>query len=170
MSEGIRKKHEGRKDLAGECRFGDTGQLILLFIFVVVWVIDSFFLRVSTFLASYIPWYVQIPIAILFMLASGYLAQNGLKTVFGEKREEPRVIDKGVFGLVRHPIYLGAMLFYLAMIILTLSLFATIILVIIIGFYHYIARYEEQILLNRFGREYKDYMDRVPMWLPRLRK
>lgn len=170
MSEGLRKKHQDRKDLAGEYKFGDTGQLILLFVFLIVWSIDSFFLRISTFLSSYISWYVQVPLAILTMFASGYLAQNGLRTVFGEKRDEPEVIDRGVFSLVRHPIYLGAILFYLTMILLTVSLFAIIFFLVIMGFYHYLAKYEEKLLLKKFDGQYKDYMNRVPMWLPRLRK
>ncbi|MGB3340473.1 MAG: isoprenylcysteine carboxylmethyltransferase family protein [bacterium] len=170
MNERLRKKHQGREDLVGEYRFGDIGQLILLFMFIVVWVADSFFLKCSTFFSLYIPWYVQIPPAILILFASGYLAQNGLKTVFGEVRAEPEVVDKGVFGLVRHPIYLGAILFYLAMIILTISLFSISIFLVIIVFYNYLARYEEKLLLDKFGSEYEKYMNRVPMWFPGLRK
>ena len=170
MSEGLRKKIQDREDLAGEYKLGDAGQLILLFIFFFVWAADSFFLRISTFLSSYIRWYFRIPLIIFFMIVSGYLAQNGLKQVFGKIREEPRVVDQGVFGLVRHPIYLGAVLFYLAMILTTVSLLAVVIFLIIAGFYQYLAKYEEKLLLNKFGSEYRDYMDRVPMWLPRLRK
>ena len=39
----------------GEHPFGDTGQLILLGVFSVVWIGDSFFLHISTFLSAYIP-------------------------------------------------------------------------------------------------------------------
>ena len=170
MSEGSRKTHQDREDLAGEYKFGDTGQLILLVVFLIVWATDSFLLRVSTFLSGYIVWYIQVPLGVLIMFTSGYLAQNGLKTVFGETRDEPRVIDKGVFGLVRHPIYLGAILFYLAMIMFSISLLAITVFLIIITFYNYLARYEERLLLNKFGREYEEYMNRVPMWFPWLRK
>jgi protein-S-isoprenylcysteine O-methyltransferase Ste14 len=170
MNELLKKEHKGRKDLAGEYKFGDTGQLILLFVFIVIWGADSFFFRYSTFLSFYVRWYVQIPLAILFMFASGYLAQKGLKLVFGDFRAEPEIIDKGVFRFVRHPIYLGAILFYLTMIILTVSLLAIVVFLIIIVFYYYLARYEEKLLLKKFDGEYEAYMRRVPMWIPRFRK
>lgn len=86
----------------------------------------------------------------------------------GEKRETPEVVDKDVFGMVCHPIYLAAILFYLGMIMFTFSLFSIGVWIIIIIFYHLISRYEEDLLLKKFGKEYEDYMKRVPMWFPRL--
>jgi len=59
------------------------------------------------------------------------------------------------------------MLFYGGLCLLTLSIFAMIVWVVIIGFYHYLARYEEKLLLDRFGADYKSYMNQVPMWIPR---
>jgi hypothetical protein len=47
------------KEKNGEHPFGDTGQLISLGVFVVVWIGDSFFLRQSTFLSNYVPLYVH---------------------------------------------------------------------------------------------------------------
>jgi hypothetical protein len=35
--------------------------------------------------------------------------------------------------------------------------------------YHYIAKYEEHILINKLGDEYKDYMADVPAWFPKKR-
>jgi protein-S-isoprenylcysteine O-methyltransferase Ste14 len=158
--------HDGRDDLAGEHRWGDTGQLILLFVFLGVWVLDSFILKISTFLNHYIPWFVQVPFALFFLFCSGYLAQKGMKIIFGEKRETPSVVDRDVFGIVRHPIYLAAILLYLGMILFTFSLFSVGVWIIIILFYHLISRYEERLLLKKFGKEYEDYMKRVPMWIP----
>jgi hypothetical protein len=38
------------KEQNGEHPFGDSGQSILLVLFLGIWVVDSFFLRISTFL------------------------------------------------------------------------------------------------------------------------
>jgi hypothetical protein len=38
------------KEKNGEHPFGDSGQVILLVLFLRIWVVDSFFLRISTFL------------------------------------------------------------------------------------------------------------------------
>ncbi len=42
-----RKSHENRKDLAGEYRWGDTGQIILLIVFVIGMISDLFLLKIS---------------------------------------------------------------------------------------------------------------------------
>jgi len=162
-------RHSHRDDLVGEHPFGDTGQLILLIIFLAVWVIDSFVLKLSTFLVQYVSLFLRVPLGIIFLFFAGYLAQQGMKVVFGEEREGPQVIEKGVFKLVRHPVYLGCILFYVALVIFTLSIFATVICSTIIVFYHYLAKYEERLLLANFGDEYEEYMNSVPMWIPRIK-
>jgi protein-S-isoprenylcysteine O-methyltransferase Ste14 len=163
-----RLKRSDRNHLAGEHRWSDTGQLVLLFVFLAVWIIDSFVLRYATFLTTYVPIYIRVPVAIVFLVLSGYLAMTGLNIVFDATREKPGVVSEGVFGIVRHPIYLGSVLFYLVLLVLTLSLAATVVWLVIIVFYHYIAQHEEKLLLMKFGAEYEEYMKAVPMWLPRI--
>ena len=80
------------------------------------------------------------------------------------------MIRKSVFGMVRHPIYLGEILFFLGFLILSLSLAAMAVWVVAVAFLHFIAKYEEKLLLARFGDEYAKYLREVPRWLPRLRK
>jgi protein-S-isoprenylcysteine O-methyltransferase Ste14 len=162
------RRHHDREDLAGEHVFGDLGQLILLIIFLTAWIIDSFFVHYSTFTAKSIPLFVRIPAAALILLISGYIAKAGLKIVFGEVREVPVVIREGVFAVVRHPVYLGAILLYLGLIALTFSLISAVIWIFIIAFYHFIAGKEEKLLLEKFGKEYETYIRDVPMWLPRI--
>ena len=137
--------------------------------FLAVWIVDSFIITYSTFLNNYVPIYIRVPIAIVFLFLSGYVAKTGLDIVFGETRETPGVVSKGIFGVVRHPIYLGSILFYLALLLLSISISAAIVWLIIIGFYHYLALYEEKLLVKKFGTEYTEYMKKVPMWLPKTR-
>ena len=162
------KRHHDRPDLVGEHSFGDLGQIILLLIFLAVWVTDSFFLKYSTFIAGNVSPYVRIIIAAAILFCSGFLAMGGLKIIFGEVREKPMVVRKGVFGRVRHPIYSGSILLYLGLIVLTLSIISAIIWVFIVVFYYYISKYEEKILLKEFGSEYEEYMNEVPMLIPRI--
>jgi len=74
-----------------------------------------------------------------------------------------------VFGLVRHPIYLGSILLYLGLILYTLSLASVVIWLVIIVFYYFISRYEEKILTDFFGEEYVSYKQKVPMLFPKLK-
>jgi protein-S-isoprenylcysteine O-methyltransferase Ste14 len=142
------------------------GQLILLVVFLVVWIADSFVFKYFTFLTQYISNYIRVPIALIVLVISGLLAWAGLKIVFGETREEPQVITTGVFSIVHHPIYFGSILLYLGFILLSLSLLSVLIWFIIIVFYYMISRHEEKLLTQRFGSAYEEYKKKVPMLFP----
>jgi len=161
----LRKSHQHRSDLTGEYAFGDMGQLILLVVFFVVWIADSFVFKYSTFLTQYVSNYIRVPIALIILTISGLLAGFGLNTVFGKTREEPQVITTGVFSIVRHPIYLSSTLLYLGFILLSLSLLSVLVWILIIVFYYMISRYEEKLLTQRFGSAYEEYKKKVPMLL-----
>jgi protein-S-isoprenylcysteine O-methyltransferase Ste14 len=164
------KRSQQRHDLAGEHWFTDRGQVLFACLFAAVWVSDSFFLNYSTFPTQYMLVSVRIPIGITLLALAGYLSGKGLHIVFGEKRQKPSVIQKGVFGVVRHPIYLAEILLYLGLLVLNMSLAALGVWIAAIIFLHYVSRYEEKLLIERFGEEYKQYMRRVPMWLPGIRR
>jgi len=165
-----KKAHRHRSDLTGEHTVGDAGQLLLACLFAATWILDTFFLKYTTFLNRHVPIGIRIPFGVVLLVLSGYLAKTGLSIVFGEQREKPGVIRKGVFNFVRHPIYLSEILLYLGFLTLSISLAAALVWVIAIVFLHYISRYEEKLLLDRFGAAYEQYMREVPMWIPRLRK
>jgi protein-S-isoprenylcysteine O-methyltransferase Ste14 len=118
-------------------------------------------------LNGFVPAWLRIPLGIMLLIVSGYLSKTGLAIVFGEKREKPEVLRKKVFGLVRHPVYLGELLLYLGLLMFSISLMAAGIWLLAIIFLHSISRHEEKLLLQRFGEEYRVYMRNVPMWLPR---
>lgn len=162
------KKHHGHPHLTGEHKYGDRGQLILLFLFLAIWITDSFIFNYSTFLGDAIPDFIRISLAGVVLVTAWYLARGGMKAVFGTKREKPEVISSGVFRLVRHPIYTGAILFYLGAILITMSIASFVFWILIILFYLFIARYEERILTETFGEEYTNYRKKVGMLVPKF--
>jgi protein-S-isoprenylcysteine O-methyltransferase Ste14 len=155
-------------ELTGEHGLGDAGQAFFACLFGVVWFADTFFLRYTTFLNQYIPFMIKVVPGVAFLLLSAYLASTGLATVFGTGRRNIGVIREGVFNYVRHPIYLSEILLYLGLLIISMSVAATIVWLLAIGFLHYISRYEERLLHARFGKDYEQYMQEVPMWIPVL--
>lgn len=161
-----RKTHEHRKDLGGEHKLGDIGQIILLVFFITGILADKFILHCSVFSIQFLPSYLRVLISLPFFVFSFYLARYGLKIIFGEQREELVIIKSGVFSIVRHPIYLGSILVYFGFIIISLSIIAFCIWVIIILFYYYISRYEEKVLIDKLGVQYEDYTREVPMFIP----
>jgi protein-S-isoprenylcysteine O-methyltransferase Ste14 len=85
-------------------------------------------------------------------------------------REEHHLITGGVYRLVRHPIYLGLWLWALAQFLLLQNWIAG--LAGLIGFlplYLYRVPREEQMMIDAFGDEYREYMAKTPRLLPRFR-
>jgi protein-S-isoprenylcysteine O-methyltransferase Ste14 len=162
------RSHEHRTDLTGEHVVGDAGQIIFACLFFTAWIADTFFLKISTFFNAYVSAFIRVPAGIIFFIIAGYLSRTGLSIVFGEEREKPEVIRKSVFGIVRHPIYLAEILFYLSLLLFSVSLISSVIWFLSICFLHFIARHEEKLLLLRFKNDYKNYMNDVPMWIPRF--
>jgi len=166
-----RKALGHRDDLTGEHPAGDVGQLILFAAFLVTWILDSFVFGYSTFLAPRVPWYVRVPVSGLMLAAAGLLARIGHRTVFQQIRQTPRVISTGAFAVVRHPMYTGSLLLYLGLAFITMSVLSGCVWVVAVAFYYVISRYEEKLLVHRFGTAYERYRKRVPMLLPiRLRR
>ena len=158
-----------RDDLTGEHGWGDAGQMLFALLFFGVWIADSFFLRYTTQLDEVVPTMARKPIGAVLLFVSAYCAWSGLRIVFGEVREEPSVIRKGVFAVVRHPIYLSEVLVYLGLFMITMSLAAGAVGMCASVFLYHLCRHEERLLLRRFGKEYESYMHDVGMWIPRIR-
>jgi len=165
-----KKAQQQGDDLTGEHAVGDAGQMVLACLFPAMWIADTFFFKYTTFLNHYVPLAVRIPSGVVLLVLSAYLARTGLSIVFGEQRDKPGVITESVFSVVRHPVYLSEILLYLGLLMLSVSLAAAVVWIMAVGFLHYISRYEERLLLARFGEEYEQYMKEVPMWIPRFRK
>lgn len=159
-------EHEHRPDVAGEHPLGDIMQGILLLVFIAGILIDRLLFKTNAVLSPYIPLWVRISATGVLLGFAWKYAVSGLRTVFGEIREQPFVIRENVFAETRHPVYLGAILMYLAAVVLSLSLIGAALWILIVLYYRYLARYEEGLLTKKFGEDYRLYMRQVPMWLP----
>jgi len=170
MVKGYKKKsHEHRSDLAGEHRWGDMGQLIFFIVFIIGMIADVFFLHFSSFLQDIISWYVPVILFFPLFFIALYFVQSSHKKIFQEERKELVVIKEGVYARMRHPMYFGAILMFFSFVILSFSLIALAIFVVIVLFYYVLCRYEEQVIIEKLGDAYKDYMEQVPMLFPKLR-
>ena len=160
-----RHRHGSREDLVGEHPLGHALQIISFVGFLLLWVTDSFFLRLSTFPAEFIPFSIRlIPAIPLFYLAV-YLLRSSHNAVFGQVREKPQVITGGVFSISRHPLYLSALLFYAVFFLTTLSLLSLAFLGCIFFSYNFLAAFEERLLEEKHGKEYREYKGKTRRWL-----
>ncbi len=155
----------------GEHPYGDLGQLILLVIFLVVWVADSFLLHSSTFLAPYLPLSLRLLIMILALATAFFLVKSGHVVIsHGNHGRLPQsVVTTGAFRYVRHPLYLGCLLVYFGLAVATASLISLALLAVILPFYNFLATYEENLLESLFGESYLTYKDKTGKWLPRMK-
>ncbi|MGD0827914.1 MAG: isoprenylcysteine carboxylmethyltransferase family protein [Desulfobaccales bacterium] len=156
---------DGIKEKNGEHPYGDAGQLILLGLFLIVWVADSFFLHLSTFL--YLPWYIRLIFLVSCLAVAAFLFKSGHGVVSHSQRSGD-MVTTGAFKYVRHPLYLGCILFYLGLALSTASLFSLVLWVAICIFYNYLASYEEKLLEAKFGEGYKIYKEQTGKWIPRM--
>jgi len=155
------------KEKNGEHPFGDAGQLLLLGVFLIVWIGDSFFLHRSTFLSDYVPLYIRLIILGLTLAAAICLFRSGHDVVSHEQRPNG-VVAAGAFRYVRHPLYLASILTYLGLTVSTASLFSLALLVGIFVFHNHIASYEEELLETQYGEDYRKYKMRTGKWMLRI--
>ena len=156
-------KH-GHEHLAGEKPGSHTNQMILMIVFFVVWGVDSFLLHWTTFLFDLnLIWIYVIP-AGLILVISVYLMNASHKDLFDTK--VVGVSSVGVYGRVRHPMYLGTHLFYLGLAVGTFSLAAVVVWIVAVAYYNSLANFEENLLEERFGSEYLEYKKNVRKWVP----
>lgn len=81
------------------------------------------------------------------------------------------LITNGPFAFVRNPLYVGNMLLYLGVGVMSMALFPWLLIVAAVWFYiqyTLIVSKEEEYLAERFGGDYEHYREKVPRFFPRL--
>jgi len=79
-----------------------------------------------------------------------------------------KLITRGPYGLVRHPSYLAYFLMIIGVTLVWRRWFTLLPWAAIPG-YVVISRIEEEMLVNKFRDQYRDYMNRVGAYTPKLR-
>lgn len=81
------------------------------------------------------------------------------------------LIISGPFAYVRNPLYVGNILIYLGLGIMSFALFPYLQIVAILYFllqYYLIVKEEEKYLVEKFGDNYRNYCKNVPAFIPKL--
>jgi len=86
-----------------------------------------------------------------------------------EIRENHELITRGIYGMIRHPMYASQWLVALAQLLLLQNWIAGFLnLLAFIPFYFLRVRAEEQMMVETFGDQYRAYMRKVGAILPKL--
>jgi protein-S-isoprenylcysteine O-methyltransferase Ste14 len=83
-------------------------------------------------------------------------------------RNVQRLVTYGIFSWSRNPLYNGNFLIWMGFVTISGVLWFLPIAVLLFAVeYELIVRYEEGVLESTFGREYLDYKNETPRWIPR---
>lgn len=95
----------------------------------------------------------------------------GIRQINGRAKGDtaPVITKHGLYGLVRHPIYLGGFIFFL--ILTTDAPLAQFFGYLILALYMVVGTFrEDRRLANELGDVYRKYQKEVPMFLPNFRR
>ena len=111
---------------------------------------------------------LDIPPALRILQYMGWILLVGgvvfiLLSILSLLRKNPdSVIISGVFGMVRHPMYLGSILIYLAMaLFLPHWIMITLSIINVIYIYWFMV-WEEKENIEKFGDDYDRYLESIP--------
>jgi protein-S-isoprenylcysteine O-methyltransferase Ste14 len=103
----------------------------------------------------------------VFWRAHADLGLNWSPTL--EIREKHELITRGIYGVIRHPMYASQWLLVIAQPLLLHNWIAGFLnLLVFIPFYLLRVKAEEQLMIERFGDQYRTYMQKVGAVFPKM--
>jgi protein-S-isoprenylcysteine O-methyltransferase Ste14 len=116
--------------------------------------------------------FVMVGVAVLgiLFLSWGYwaLGRNWAPSVSGV-RSDTVLVTTGLYGFVRHPVYLGISIFMGAMALVTANLIIVLPTMALLVLLYVSIDEEEAVLVERFGGGYREYMKCTPRFIPRFK-
>ncbi|MCS4538762.1 MAG: isoprenylcysteine carboxylmethyltransferase family protein [Thaumarchaeota archaeon] len=104
-----------------------------------------------------------MPIGLVITSLGMLLIVVGWKRIY---RGSGGLVTEGIYRYVRHPQYLGFILITGGWLIHWPTIPTPLMWPILVVMYYRLARKEESIMRERFGEEYLEYADRVPLMIP----
>lgn len=84
-------------------------------------------------------------------------------------QKDHALVTTGPYARTRHPMYTALSMFSFSMAVTTSNLLVLFFAILVILPFPWIVRAEEQVLLETFGEEYREYMRRTGRFFPRIR-
>lgn len=111
----------------------------------------------------------------VFLIVSSFVNLKRIGKPSSGLENTTKMINKGIFKILRHPLYLGLSLFTTGFIFAYQAIVLIIIGFVAIVLFYLASRIEDGYNIKKFGIAYEEYMKIVPMWnfitgLKRLKK
>jgi protein-S-isoprenylcysteine O-methyltransferase Ste14 len=87
-----------------------------------------------------------------------------------ETHRTEKIVSTRIYSIIRHPQYFGGLLAHIGISFLFSSSFSLVLTPLVILLNFLVAWKEEKELLKEFGDTYKNYKERVPMFVPKFKK
>ena len=143
--------------------------IFLPILFIIIWLLDTSFLRISTILDIFVPFLLRLILFCSILIIALLFVQISHKTLFKSHEPPSSLIEKGILARTRNPMYFGILLIYIACICLSISLISIALFFLIFIIYNKMVKFEEKILENLFGDQFREYEKKVPRWFPKIR-
>ncbi len=143
-------------------------QMLFIAYFVASWLLDAIYLKTSINFGFLLTDIIRIFFFILLICIGLFLIRKASLVITPKVYDHNILVSDGVFLRVRHPMYLGILLLYLAFVFLTMSLLCLFSWGIIFLIMNKMASYEENDLKRVFGEIYMNYTKKVPRWIPKF--
>ena len=98
----------------------------------------------------------------------GLLAVRKTSLTVAETHRTERIVTDGVYSIVRHPQYFGGLLAHVGISFLLSAWLSAVTTPLMVLLLFLISKKEEEELVREFGREYEEYKENVPMFIPKL--
>src|SRR5262245_15059540 len=106
-------------------------------------------------------------IGMLFIVSGLTMFFAGAIPVYWSKFRKGHAVTGGLYSFIRHPQYIGLTITGAGATLVWPRFLVLVTLVLMIFMYVLLAEWEEQLCVNRFGDDYRDYQRRTGRFLPR---
>ncbi|WBE24733.1 methyltransferase family protein [Denitrificimonas caeni] len=140
--------------------------LVYVAFFLLAWVLSS----IWPWPLPENPWtlffgWMAIDASVLLMLWTAWL-MLWRKTTLNPYGKPQQLLTEGPFRVTRNPIYVADTLFYMGAALLFADVWVWLFLpVVLVAVSFGVIRHEERLLMQHFGDDYRNYMNKVRRWL-----
>jgi protein-S-isoprenylcysteine O-methyltransferase Ste14 len=132
---------------------------LLLAQFALMWILEKTVALTGLDCIAMVIWLVAM---ILISLPMATLRRKGQVPPRESFVSTKGLVDTGIYAFVRHPLYLGWMLMYLVVLLFNPNWILAGIGILGAACVYVLTSQEEQLLIEKFGESYRDYMRKVP--------
>jgi len=110
-------------------------------------------------------WFIVMLVSTVLLIISIWLITDGWERVY---KSDGMLVTDGVYAYMRHPQYTGIFIITMGLMIQWPTLPTLILWPFVISMYIKLARREEKNVLEQYPQQYHEYMQRTPMFFPKL--